>query len=266
MADKNQGFDEFVDLWKQGQEAFIKSQTQMADHFKTSMDAMNPAVKKPDESNPFVAWQSFLKAWAPTWEMPDMTMPQPSAGYDFSSGKDAFFAMLDPQKWSVYGPDQLRVMLESIANGPQFADLMMPQQSAANAWRETLDFQKAAADMASVMQEAWTAAYATFSEKYTIDDLKSGNVDGALDAWLVSANAALLEAQGSASFLDAQKRIIRASTEIRARQRDIAEKWSENWQMPTRTEIDDLVLTVHQLRRELRELKRELATFKGGRE
>ena len=64
-------------------------------------------------------------------------------------------------------------------------------------------------------------------------------------------------------FLEAQKQMIRASTEIRARQKDMAETWSEAWQMPTRTEVDDLTLMVYQLRRELREVKRELANLKG---
>ena len=87
----------------------------------------------------------------------------------------------------------------------------------------------------------------------------------ALDAWLKAANSALLDAQSSEEFMSAQKRMIRASTEIRARQRDLAEQWSEVWQIPTRTEIDDLILTVHQLRRELREVRRELERVKESR-
>ena len=130
------------------------------------------------------------------------------------------------------------------------------------AWRESLDYQQAASDMSAVMQKAWTEAYGEYSKNHSLEDLQNGEVNDALNSWLKSANEALLAAQGSSEFLDAQKRMIRASTEIRARQRDMAETWSDAWQMPTRTEIDDLTRTVHQLRRELREMKREMAKLK----
>ncbi|MEM8653057.1 MAG: poly(R)-hydroxyalkanoic acid synthase subunit PhaE, partial [Pseudomonadota bacterium] len=120
-----------------------------------------------------------------------------------------------------------------------------------------------ASEMSQVMQNAWVQAYRSFTENYSLEDLQSGNVDEALQGWLKSANEALLETQGSDEFLEAQKQMIRASTEIRARQKDMAESWSEAWQMPTRTEVDDLTLMVYQLRRELREVKRELANLKG---
>ncbi|MEM9279091.1 MAG: poly(R)-hydroxyalkanoic acid synthase subunit PhaE [Pseudomonadota bacterium] len=261
MNDKDNSFDAIMDIWQQGQDAFLKAQAEVADQFKNSLKGVTDSGAS-QQTDPMAAWQSFIKSWAPTWDISSMAQPQNPFTTDFRQGPDAFFSMLDPQKWTQYAPEQLRVMLDSIARGPQFADLMMPQQKAAEAWRESLDYQQAANDMSRVMQDAWTTAYMAFSEKYTIDDLKSGNVNEALDEWLKAANKALLEAQGSDTFLDAQKRMIRASTEIRARQRDMAEDWSEVWQIPTRTEIDDLTLMMHQLRRELREVKRELARIK----
>ncbi|MEM7214353.1 MAG: poly(R)-hydroxyalkanoic acid synthase subunit PhaE [Pseudomonadota bacterium] len=262
MNEKDNGFDAMMDIWQQSQDAFMKAQADVAEQFKTALSGQTPSQSAPN-MDPLAAWQSFIKSWSPAWDMSAMAQPQNPFTQDFRQGPDAFFSTLDPQKWTQYAPEQLRVMLDSIARGPQFADLMMPQQKAAEAWRESLDYQQAASDMSRVMQEAWTAAYKTYSEKYTLDDLKSGNVNEALDEWLKAANAALLEAQGSDIFLNAQKRMIRASTEIRARQRDMAEDWSEVWQIPTRTEVDDLTLIVHQLRRELREVKRELARLKG---
>lgn len=251
-----------MDIWQQGQNAFMKAQADVAEQFKNSLTGNLSAQSNP-QMDPMAAWQAFIKSWAPTLDMNTFTQPHSAFAPDFNNGPDAFFSMLEPQKWTHYAPEQLRVMLDAIARGPQFADLMMPQQGMAQAWRESLDYQQAASDMSRVMQEAWTAAYGTYSEKYTLEDLKSGNVNEALDEWLKAANNALLEAQGSTAFLDAQKRMIRASTEIRARQRDMAEDWSEVWQIPTRTEVDDLTLIVHQLRRELRELKRELSRLKG---
>lgn len=259
--DSNEGFEVLADLWQQSQEAFVSAQKEIGEQFQQSLNQM-AGTGRSNANDPIAAWQNLIKAWVPAWnqgQAPSVNWP---SDLDFRKGHQAFFELLDPQKWTHYAPEQLRVMLERIAHGPQFADLVMPQQQVADAWRESLDYQKAASDMSAVMQSAWTSAYGSYSENYSLEDLQSGEVNEALNAWLKSANEALLEAQGSSEFLDAQKRMIRASTEIRARQRDMAEVWSDAWQMPTRTEIDDLSRTVHLLRRELREVKRELAKLK----
>lgn len=263
MADKNQtdDFEALGEFWQQSQESFLKAQAEVAEQFQSSLREMAQTVER-EVADPFASWQQLIKTWSPVWQgaASDDTNP---FSMNFRTGQDAFFQLLDPQKWTKYAPEQLRVMLEQIARGPQFADLAMPQQKMAEAWRESVDYQDAAADMSRVMQAAWVTAYESYSKTHSLEDLQSGKVNEALDAWLKSANAALLEAQGSDEFLDAQKRMIRASTEIRARQKDMAEQWSEAWQMPTRGEVDDLTLIVHQLRRELREVKRDLAKLKG---
>ena len=259
---KSEGMDALMDMWKQSQDAFLKAQSDVADGFRKSLNEM-AGTSEPAGSDPLAAWQALIKAWSPTWDWKPAS-PVGGAGYDFRHGQQAFFEMLEPQRWTTYAPEQLRVMLEQIASGPQFADLAMPQQQAAQAWRETLDYQDAASAMSKVMQDAWTRAYREYSKEYTLEDLKSGNVNDALQAWLNAANLSLLEAQSSSEFLEAQKKMVRASTEIRARQRDMAEDWSEAWQIPTRTEIDDLTRIVHQLRREVRELRRELNSLKNG--
>ena len=240
MSDKPEkdGFEAITEFWQQSQEAFFKAQEDISEQFGKSLKEMAATVER-EASDPVAAWNAMIKAWAPDWS----DFGHKTDG--FKDSQQAFFEMLSPQNWTKYAPEQLRVMLERVAAGPKFADMAMPQQEMAGAWREVTDYQKAAADMSSVMQQAWTNAYKEFSETHSLEDLKSGDVNGALDSWLKAANKALLEAQGSDAFLDAQRRMIRASTEIRARQRDMAENWSTSWQMPTRSEVDDLAQTVH---------------------
>ena len=257
-----EGFEQLAELWQQSQEAFTRAQKEMGEQFQQSLNQMAGILER-ESADPISAWKNMISAWVPAWANPG-NGPAFPAELDFRKGQKAFFDMLDPQLWTDYAPEQLRIMLEQIAGGPQFADLVMPQQKMAEAWRESVDYQKAAADMSKVVQDAWVTAYHDFSQSHTIDELKEGKVNEATQAWLKAANHALLNAQGSPAFLDAQKRMIRASTEIRARQRDMAEEWSEAWQIPTRSEVDDLARTIHQLRRELREVKRELAALKGG--
>ena len=112
------------------------------------------------------------------------------------------------------------------------------------------------------MEEAWGRVFKRYSEDYKLEGLQSGEVKEALDAWLKVANAELLETQRSPEFMDAQRRLMRAGVEIKARQRETSETWCDNWQMPTRTEVDDMAKIVHELRREVRKLKWEVAALK----
>ncbi len=265
MAQEKDGFEQMMNIWQEGQEAFFKAQKEVAEGFQKSISGDRSAgfgnVFSDPMSKATAEWQNFIKSWAPFWD-PGAVMSGTGQADVFRHGRDAFVAMLDPAMWTQNAPEQLRKILQSVAQGPQFADLATPQADAAEAWRETLDYQKAATDFAAVLNEAWAKTYEKYSEKFDLNDLQSGNVKAALDGWLKAANEELLETQRTPAFMDAQRRMLRASMEIKARQRDIAESWSEVYQIPTRSEVDDLTKIVHELRRELRKVKRELAAVK----
>ncbi|MEM9732479.1 MAG: poly(R)-hydroxyalkanoic acid synthase subunit PhaE [Pseudomonadota bacterium] len=275
------GLTAMMDLWRQGQEAFVKAQAEMGETFQKSLSVLAAETSKADSSDfsamgekAFAAWQGFLKAWSPVSSpmggFNDILLKQGFAGFpDFGTGglltpfsiggADVAAQMLDTKSWSPYAPDELRKILQLVADGPRFADLATPQLEAAAAWREVIDYQKAAGDLFAEVQGAWARTYERYSKENALEDLKSGNAPEALKAWLAAANTELLETQRAPAFMDAQKRMVRAGLEIKLRQKEIAEQWCETWQMPTRTEVDDLAKIVQELRREVRKLKRELA-------
>lgn len=266
MADnknKDGGMDQMFDVWEKGQEAFFKAQAEAMGAFNKSMENMQGFTPTMKMGESFASWDGFIKAWVPDWDPNIFAQKTGDFMGGFSKTNNAFLALLEPANWTKYAPEQLRVILQSIAEGPKFADLATPQHEAAETWRETLDYTQAATDMGKVMQDAWVKTYGRFNKNYSIEDLKAPNPEEAMSAWLDAANHELLETQRLPEFMDAQRRMVRASTEIKARQKDLAEAWSEMYQMPTRTEIDDLTKTVHELRRELRKVKRELAAIKG---
>ena len=78
-----------------------------------------------------------------------------------------------------------------------------------------------------------------------------------LALWVETANTTLLETQRSEAFLKTQRETLKASTDLRLAQRELAEYYSEMFGYPTRAELDDVHKTVTELRRELRALKRE---------
>ena len=75
--------------------------------------------------------------------------------------------------------------------------------------------------------------------------------------WVETANEVLLETQRSDAFLKTQRDLLKASTDLRLAQQELAEFYSEMFGYPTRTELDDVHKTVTELRRELRAFKRE---------
>ena len=77
-----------------------------------------------------------------------------------------------------------------------------------------------------------------------------------LTLWGETANEVLLETQRTDAFLETQREVLKASTDLRLAQRTVAEFYSEMYGYPTRAELDDVHKTVTELRRELRALKR----------
>ena len=78
-----------------------------------------------------------------------------------------------------------------------------------------------------------------------------------LALWVETANEVLLETQRSDAFLTTQRDLLKASTDLRLAQQELAEFYSEMFGYPTRTELDDVHKTVTELRRELRAFKRQ---------
>jgi len=77
-----------------------------------------------------------------------------------------------------------------------------------------------------------------------------------LALWVDTANSALLETQRSERYLTSQREILKASTDLRLAQQEMAAFYSEMFGYPTREEIDDVHRVVTELRRELRKLQR----------
>ena len=110
------------------------------------------------------------------------------------------------------------------------------------------------------MLDAWTKAAGAFAKRLN-DRIEQGeppldSMRAFLTLWGETANEVLLETQRSDAFLETQREVLKASTDLRLAQRTIAEFYSEMFGYPTRAELDDVHKSVTELRRELRALKR----------
>src|SRR6478672_8105661 len=109
------------------------------------------------------------------------------------------------------------------------------------------------------MLEAWLQAAGKFAkdlnEKADRKEALSSWRE-VLALWVDTANSALLETQHSETYLKSQREILKASTDLRLAQQELAAFYSEVFGYPTRAELDDVHRTVTELRRELRALER----------
>jgi class III poly(R)-hydroxyalkanoic acid synthase PhaE subunit len=175
--------------------------------------------------------------------------------------------LFDPRAWfsSLGGMDEA---LQRMAEGPRLADLWDTERKLIDVFNAWTALRQRSIEHNTVMLEAWTRAAGSFAKTLNARaDRKEtlGSWREVLALWVETANTALLETQRSEKYLESQREILKASTQLRLAQQALAAFYSEVFGYPTRAELDDVHRTVTELRRELRALQRESATRKASK-
>jgi hypothetical protein len=171
--------------------------------------------------------------------------------------------LFDPRAWfsSMGGMDEA---LQRMAEGPRLADLWDTERKLLNLFNAWAALRRRGIEHNTVMLEAWMRAAGAFAK---VLNQKAGAKETlgswreVLALWVETANTTLLETQRSDKYLDSQRELLKASTDLRLAQQELAAFYSEVFGYPTRAELDDVHRTVTELRRELR--KRERADRAG---
>jgi class III poly(R)-hydroxyalkanoic acid synthase PhaE subunit len=166
--------------------------------------------------------------------------------------------LFDPRAWfsSLGGMDEA---LQRMAEGPRLADLWDTERKLLNVFNAWTSLRRRSVEHNTVMLEAWMRAAGAFAKTLNEKaDRKEtlGSWREVLALWVETANTALLETQRSEPYLKSQREILKASTDLRLAQQELASFYSEVLGYPTRAELDDVHRTVTELRRELRALQR----------
>jgi class III poly(R)-hydroxyalkanoic acid synthase PhaE subunit len=85
---------------------------------------------------------------------------------------------------------------------------------------------------------------------------------GLFDLWVTIAEKTYFEIANTESFAEIQGRLVNAAMQYRIREREITETVLKGWHLPTRRELDDAYRHLHELKAEVRNLRRELAHLK----
>ena len=176
-----------------------------------------------------------------------------------------FRAMIEPNAWltGATGLEAMQGPAAYLAEGPKFADLWTAERRQARVFKAWLDMNRCRLEHSTVVLSAWLRAGQVF-----LGDLGTRvQADGRapvgrplLALWTEVANRELLETQRSEPFLRTQAALMRTSTELKLAQREVVEAWADQFDLPTRTELDDVHRSVTELRRELRLLQRQRRT------
>jgi hypothetical protein len=130
-------------------------------------------------------------------------------------------------------------------------------QRAMQAWG---DLQQAAAAHQLVMASGWQQAFAAFAAEFQgggeSRDIRT--LEAYLGLWSEIGERALQAHARSPEFVDSQSRMIRAAMQYRLEARRVTEASCRLQDLPTLTDLDEAFAMIHELRREVRLLKRRL--------
>lgn len=208
----------------------------------------------PDESaaNPF---GPIAAQWMESWR----AMAGAAAGMsESSSGSMLPFIMKRAAEsgFGITAGNDLAEAIERMAKGPRIADVLDFDRKLASltaAWNE---LQGKLSAYQVVAAKPWMRAAEQFSARQPDDKAKSAGWREQLGAWNELANGELIANQRTEEFLVAQKQLLQAATEFRARQSEIADTIAAMLGLPTQRDFDDLTRQITELRREVRTLER----------
>jgi polyhydroxyalkanoate synthesis regulator phasin len=263
MADKTTLSNPWLDAWLAGQQQFLKAQQPL-------FAAMSGGENMPQSMERAQANWALLEKQAADWLKASGRWMRPeatAAAQGEGIASETLRRMLDPTQFLYAGMDEINHAIQRLVEGPEFADIGTLERQMLKTTAEWLALRGASASYRAVIGSAWSRAFDTFS-KETASNPKAfaGGSKAMLDHWLAVANEELTRTQRTDEFLDAQRKLLRAGVDYRLKERELVEIWCETHSIPTRTEVDDLHRTVHELRRQVRALTKGRGAATSSRE
>jgi polyhydroxyalkanoate synthase subunit PhaE len=255
------------ELWSRGARSFAEAQANL---FGALNRAAGPAPA-PDFEAARAAQAAYAKAWADAQAVAagfTASLGGKADGGKTGGGKtdasdpvaaEVLAKVFDPRGW-LSASSEIDAALSRFAEGPQFSDLFQVERKFAVLTAAWTALRRRNLEHNTLMLEAWTRATGAFSQAVNARTEAGRPLESAralMALWIETANDVLVETQRSDAFLRSQRESLKAATDLRLAQQDIAEFYSQAYGYPTRAELDDLHKTVTELRREMRALKRK---------
>ncbi len=166
----------------------------------------------------------------------------------------AFEAMHLP----LMGGNHVTDVIRRVTQAPQLADAGAFERRTAHLVELFVDVQTASRAYEAQIAQAWAEANQGFAAAMAGSATDPGALAprAALRTWLASADEVFTKLQRSADFLETQRRLMRAGIDYLLAEREVFELLVAPAGLPTRSEVDELHLTVQKLKRRIRVLER----------
>lgn len=251
-----------AELWGRGGQDFAAAQqnffANVAKAVQESPSGVPPAgVFEPQGLTQ--ANRAFAKLWSSAIEMSQTISRNMQTGESENPVvAELLSKIFDPRAW-FSGADGVDQALQRMAEGPRLADVWDTERKMLTLFNAWTALRRRSLEHNTVMLGAWLQAAGKFAkdlnEKADRKEVLSSWRE-ALALWVDTANGTLLETQRSERYLASQREILKASTDLRLAQQEMAAFYSEMFGYPTREELDDVHRAMTELRREVRKLQR----------
>ncbi|WP_231376665.1 poly(R)-hydroxyalkanoic acid synthase subunit PhaE [Mycobacterium sp. 141] len=162
---------------------------------------------------------------------------------------------------SLAGGGVVSDVLRRVTEGPSFADVGAPERLMARVMEQWLAVQKSTQEYELILAANWAETNTRYAgqmaERHRTGQ---GELDAkeALKVWLDISNQVLLETQRSEKFLAAQRQLLRDGLDFIRVEREFIENLVKPIGLPTRSEIDEVHLNVHELKKQVKALQKTL--------
>jgi hypothetical protein len=258
----------FGNLWTRSSRAFFESQQKwFGDLAKAAVgDKTAFAALQPDTSGFEAAQRAYTTSLKAAMDLSAAVVKGlPRIGRSANEADATLLPlnMFDPQAWSAFSPD-LESSFTRLQEGPQLADAGQTERKLAAVYTAMVALRQRSLEHQMVMTSAWARAANAFTKRLgassEAEQRRPASWRALMAIWIEVANDELIATQRSETYLISQRNLLKASTDLRLAQQEIAAFYGEMFGLPTRAEIDDVHKTVTDLRREVRALKRSLTT------
>ncbi len=253
-----------AELWGQGGQAFAAAQQSLFADMAERMakgSADGAAFPGAGAGELAAATAAFAKLWSSATEISTtITQGMQKAEAPDPMVADMLGRIFDPRLW-FSSTDDMDEALQRLSEGPRLADLWDVERKFVGVFNAWVAVRRRSLEHNTVMLDAWMRAAGAFAKRLNDMSEAGQKVESPremLTSWIETANEVMLETQRSDAFLTTQRESLKASTDLRLAQQEVAEYYSEMFGYPSRAELDDVHKTVTELRRELRALKREM--------
>lgn len=261
MSGKKRSDSSIFDIWRKNQQQLLDAQ---AAWLNPPQPPRNPFLDPEVLDRGLQSWQKCEEQYRHWTQAAQNWMGQQPAQQPAEMATQALNYLINPATFMQSGFELLGQTFSKLVNGPEFADIGMLEKKVLKSGADWQAFRAAAQRFQQVISDAWLRAYQHFSEKFTErEEQADSNPEALLQQWLKIADEELVSTLRSPEFLEAQRDFFAAGSAYRLRYREFVELWCESHTLPTRSEVDDLHRIVHELRREVRQLKKQLARRSG---